>query len=241
MNLILLGPPGAGKGTQAALLEAQTGLTHVASGTLLRRHLRSATHLGLRAQAYMERGELVPDALVISMLLERLDSPACAAGAILDGFPRTLAQAQALATAFERHQRRLDGVLYLNAPRAVLVERIAGRQTCPNCEALYNRCGAPSGQTGICQRCGSTLAARPDDTVETAQRRLEVYGQQTQPLVEHYRERGVLHEIDSSGAVAQVAGVILQAVRSCSASPRRARQSAWAAGARASSASGGPA
>jgi adenylate kinase len=230
MNLLLLGPPGVGKGTQAALLAAQTGLTHVASGTLLRRHLRSATRLGLQAQASMERGELVPDALVISMLLEHLGTAACAAGAILDGFPRTLSQAQALATAFERHQRRLNGVIYLTAPNAVLLERIAGRQTCPNCEALYHRFGAPPGQAGICDRCGRALSGRADDTVETAQRRLAVYRQQTQPLVEHYRQRGLLYEIDSSGPVAEVARAILQAVHCCSTPAQRARQSPGAMG-----------
>lgn len=230
MNLILLGPPGAGKGTQAALLEAQTGLTHVASGTLLRRHLRRATPLGRQAQAYMERGELVPDVLVISMLLEQIGAAACATGVILDGFPRTLAQAQALTKALGR-QRRVDGVLYLSAPRDVLVERIAGRQTCPNCEALYHRSGVPSGQVGICDRCGSGLAARADDTVETARRRLEVYAQQTQPLVEHYRHLGLLHEIDSAGAVAEVAREILQAARCCRGHAQHARLRPWAAGA----------
>ena len=231
MNLILLGPPGAGKGTQAALLEAQTGLTHVASGTLLRRHLRSATRLGLQAQASMQRGELVPDALVIGMLLEQLGAPACASGVILDGFPRTLAQAQALAQALGRQQRRLDGVLYLSASCEVLVERIAGRQTCPSCEALYHRSGVPSGQAGICDRCGSALATRAEDTVETARRRLAVYAQQTQPLVEHYRELGLLHEIDSCGTVAEVAQKILQAVRCCRGHTQRARPRPWAAGA----------
>ena len=230
MNLILLGPPGAGKGTQAALLEAQTGLTHVASGTLLRRHLRSATRLGLQAQASMQRGELVPDALVIGMLLEQIGAPTCATGVILDGFPRTLAQAQGLAQALGRQQRRLDGVLSLSAPREVLVERMVGRQTCPNCEALYHRSGVPSGQVGICDRCGSGLAARADDTVETARRRLAVYAQQTQPLVEHYRELGLLHEIDSCGAVAEVAREIRQAVRCCRGHAG-ARPRPWAVGA----------
>ncbi len=212
MHLLLLGPPGVGKGTQAALLAAQLGLTHLASGDLLRRQIQSATRLGLQAQAHVSRGDLVPDAIVIAMILDQIGTPHGKAGMIFDGFPRTIEQADALVAALRRHQRTLDGVICLRAPREVLVQRIAGRQTCGSCGRSYNRSFAPSGQAGICDRCGGGLTTRPDDTVATVQRRLEVYGQQTLPLVEHFRRLGLLHEVDGDGAVAEVARRICHTV-----------------------------
>lgn len=221
MNLLLLGPPGVGKGTQAALLQAQTGLKHIASGELLRRHMLSETHLDIRARDYVNSGELVPDAIVSGMILDRIVQPDCTAGVIFDGFPRTREQARALASALDRHQRTLDGVIFLSAPRDVLLQRITGRQACPACAQAYNRYFAPPRHAGICDHCGGGLVTRADDNEATARRRLDVYVQQTMPLVEHFRLQGRLHEVDGTGEAPHVTRRILHAVTARSADARR--------------------
>lgn len=204
MNVILVGPPGAGKGTQAAVLEEKTELKHIASGELFRQHMRDETELGLLARSYVDRGELVPNDVVIGMILERIFEPDCANGVIFDGFPRTKEQADALAKALEEHEQTIDAVIYLNAPRDVLLKRIVGRQTCRNCQTPYNIYYSPPKEEGVCNLCGGDLYTRSDDNMQTARHRLDVYMQQTAPLIEHYRELGLLHEIDGLGDIHDV-------------------------------------
>jgi adenylate kinase len=213
MDIILLGAPGAGKGTQAAVLEEHTGLVHVASGDLFRAALRQGTELGMLAKSYMDRGELVPDEVVIRMIVERISQDDCARGVIFDGFPRTRDQARALEQELLRYQRRIDAVLYLRVPEDVLLRRIAGRQTCKTCGTTYNVYYFPSKRPDVCDHCGGKLYQRSDDTMETARHRLEVYFAQTMPLIEYYREQGILHEIDGQREISLVTDAMLQALQ----------------------------
>lgn len=211
-NVVLLGPPGAGKGTQAKTLSERTSLTHVASGDLFRAALREGTELGMLAKSYMDRGELVPDEVVIRMILERIAQPDCDSGVIFDGFPRTQDQAQALERALSEQQTRIDAVLYLRVPQEVLLRRIAGRQTCKTCGATYNIYYFPSHRPGICDACGGKLYQRSDDSIETAQHRLDVYFAQTMPLIEHYQRQGSLYEIDGQREISLVTEAMLKAL-----------------------------
>jgi adenylate kinase len=204
MNVILVGPPGAGKGTQAAVLEEKTQLKHIASGELFRQHMREETDLGVLARSFVDRGELVPDDVVINMILERVFEPDCEHGVIFDGFPRTKDQADALARALEEHDQSIDAVIFLNAPRDVLLKRIVGRQTCRNCQTPYNIYYSPPKEEGVCDICGGDLYTRSDDNMQTARHRLDVYMQQTEPLIQHYRELGLLHEVNGLGDIHDV-------------------------------------
>jgi adenylate kinase len=204
MDVILLGAPGAGKGTQAQVLEEQTGLVHVASGDLFRAALRRGTELGMLAKSYMDRGELVPDEVVIRMIIERISQSDCASGVIFDGFPRTRDQARALEQELVDHGRKIDFVLYLRVPDDVLLRRIAGRQTCKTCGYIYNIYYFPSKRPDVCDQCGGKLYQRSDDTIETARHRLQVYFAQTMPLIEYYREQGSLIEIDGRREISLV-------------------------------------
>jgi len=210
MDVILLGAPGAGKGTQAKVLEEYSGLLHVASGDLFRAALRQGTELGMLAKSYMDRGELVPDEVVIRMIMERIGMPNCAKGVIFDGFPRTSDQAVALGRELQRQGRHVDHVLYLRVPDEMLLRRIAGRQTCKTCGSTYNIYYFPSKRPDVCDECGGKLYQRSDDTMETARHRLEVYFAQTMPLIEFYRKQGLLREIDGQREITQVAGSMLQ-------------------------------
>ncbi len=212
MNIVLLGPPGAGKGTQAKTLIEQTGLTHVSTGDLFRAALRDGTELGMMAKSYMDRGALVPDEVVIGMVMERIKQPDCVAGVIFDGFPRTIDQARALKTEMAKNEKMIDAVLYMNVPQEVLLRRIAGRQTCRTCGAIFNLYYFPSYKAGVCDTCGGKLYQRSDDTIETAQRRLDVYFEQTMPLIEHYRGEGNLHEIDGHRDISQVGEAMMTAL-----------------------------
>jgi adenylate kinase len=212
MDVILLGPPGAGKGTQAQVIQQQLGLAHVSSGDLFRAALRQGTELGMLAKSYMDRGELVPDGLVIRMIMERISQEDCAGGVLFDGFPRTSEQARALDQELAAHDRQIDRALYLSVPEKVLQRRIAGRQTCKTCGAVYNVYFFPSRTPGACDTCGGKLYQRSDDTLETAQRRLEVYFAQTLPLIAYYRERGVLAEIDGQQEIGLVTMSMLEAL-----------------------------
>lgn len=198
MNVILVGPPGAGKGTQAKRLESRMGIKHIASGEILRRAMRQDTELGRAARSYMDNGELVPDDVVIKMIIERINQPDCAAGAIFDGFPRTAEQARALEQMLQQHGQTIDAVIYLTAPRDILLKRIAGRMTCRGCQASYNIYYSPPREEGICDRCGDELYERSDDNWATATHRLDVYLRQTLPMIEHYRQMNMLHEVDGN-------------------------------------------
>ncbi|HWQ11874.1 MAG TPA: adenylate kinase [Roseiflexaceae bacterium] len=212
MDIILLGAPGAGKGTQAKVLEEHSGLTHVASGDLFRAALRQGTELGMLAKSYMDRGELVPDEVVIRMIIERISQADCAGGVIFDGFPRTRDQARALEGELQQRGRRIDQVLYLRVPEDVLLRRIAGRQTCKTCGSTYNVYYFPSKRPDTCDDCGGKLYQRSDDTMETARHRLAVYFAQTMPLIEYYRELGTLVEIDGQREITLVTEAMLQAL-----------------------------
>jgi adenylate kinase len=212
MDVILLGPPGAGKGTQALVIEQQVGLTHVASGDLFRAAIKQGTLLGLQAQGFMDRGELVPDELVIRMIVERVRCADCDDGVLFDGFPRTAAQAVALDTALAEHERQIDYVLFLDVPNDVLLRRIAGREICAGCGAIHNSYYFPSRRPGVCDTCGDRLYQRGDDTLGTARHRLEVYFAQTLPLIEYYRRQGKLVELDGQRDIAQVSEAMLEAL-----------------------------
>lgn len=219
MIVVLLGPPGAGKGTQAEGLAAGLGLVHVASGDLFREALAAQTPLGRQAQQYMERGELVPDDLTVRMVLERMAQPDCQAGVVLDGFPRTVAQAEALDQALAAQGRQVDAVLLLAVPDEVVLERLTGRRICRDCQAPYHVLFNPPAEAGRCDRCGGPLYQRDDDREETVRRRLEVYQAQTAPLISYYRQRGLLREVDGSGDLETVAARLRQALASGASRP----------------------
>ncbi len=210
---ILLGAPGAGKGTQAAMLVLALGIPHVASGDLFREHLSKGTELGLLAKQYMDEGKLVPDDVTVRMVLDRLAQPDCAKGAILDGFPRTIAQAQALERALSANGQRIKAALYIKVSNDELLRRLGGRYTCKNCGAVYHIVFDPPKQPGVCDKCGGPLYQRPDDTPETAKKRLDVYFQQTAPLIEHYRQQGLLREIDGEQPIEAVHAALLNVIK----------------------------
>jgi adenylate kinase len=223
-NVILVGPPGAGKGTQAKTLSERTALTHVASGDLFRAALREGTELGMLAKSYMDRGELVPNEVVIRMILERIAQPDCSGGVIFDGFPRTREQATALEAALREYDNRIDTVLYLQVPQDVLLRRIAGRQTCKTCGATYNIYYFPSHRPGICDACGGKLYQRSDDSIETAQHRLTVYFEQTLPLIEYYQRQGILHEVDGQREISLVTEAMLRALTAYLEAPAQPKE-----------------
>jgi adenylate kinase len=191
--VILLGPPGAGKGTQAVRLSSALGLPHVSTGDLFRENMKAGTPLGKKAKQFMEKGALVPDALVLDMLFDRVGRPDCAQGYVLDGFPRTLPQAEAL----EKRLTPSDSVCALNlsVSDAALLERITGRRTCPSCGNVHHAKNAPPKVEGKCDRCGTSLIQRPDDAEPVFKARLAVYREQTQPLEGYYRARGMLQDL----------------------------------------------
>ena len=211
--IVLLGPPASGKGTQAAKLHQALGLPHIASGDLFRENLKNETALGLEARSYMERGELVPDDVTIAMVMERLSRPDCAAGALLDGFPRTIAQAEALERELAAHGHRVSAAPYIIVPDDVLVERVSGRRICRTCGETYHVRFNPPQQPGVCDRDGGELYQREDDKPATVRKRLEVYWEQTSPLIDYYRQRGILIEIDGDRPIEKVQADLRNAVR----------------------------
>jgi adenylate kinase len=204
MRLILLGPPGAGKGTQAKLLVDRLRIPQVSTGDMLRAAVKAGTPLGREAQQYMNRGALVPDTVIIGLVRERLQQADCAKGYILDGFPRTVAQAEALEKTLAELSARLDHVVSLEVPTEDLVLRIAGRRTCRNCGAMYHVRFSPSKTDGRCDACGGPTYQRDDDREETVRRRLQVYTDQTAPLIDFYASRGLLRRVEGTGEIGEI-------------------------------------
>lgn len=212
MVVILLGPPGVGKGTQAVELADALGWRHVSTGDLLRAHRRDGTELGREAKGYMDRGELVPDRLIVAMVKDVLEAMPADQGVVFDGFPRTVPQAEALDAVLDELGRRVDRVVLLEADDEVVVQRLAGRRSCPSCGAVYNVHFNPPATEGRCDRCGAELVHRKDDEPETVRRRLEVYEEQTAPLVERYEAEASLVRVRGDGAVDEVQRDVRKAV-----------------------------
>ena len=200
MRLILLGAPGAGKGTVAKMLTDIDGSVQISTGDILRAAVKEGTELGKEAQGYMERGELVPDALIMGIMEERLQQDDCQQGFLLDGFPRTIPQAEELEKLLERLDITLDGVVNLNVPREVILDRLTTRRTCEDCGAIYNVKSNPPKVEGVCDKCGGKVVQRADETEEAISKRLDVFNEQTAPLVDFYRDKGMLWDINATSS-----------------------------------------
>jgi len=212
MNLILLGPPGAGKGTQAKRLTADLGIPQISTGDMLREAVREGSPMGLKAKSYMDVGALVPDEVVVGIVEERIQQPDCAKGFMLDGFPRTTAQADALATMLDKKGLKLDHVVCIEADREELVKRLSGRRTCRQCMAPYHVLFNPPKKEGVCDKCGGELYQRDDDKEEAIRARLVTYESQTAPLIAYYEERGILRRVNGLGTVEEVYERIKRAI-----------------------------
>jgi adenylate kinase len=208
MNIVLLGAPGAGKGTQAAKLIETYGLVHISTGDILRKAVADKTPLGIAAKGFMDKGELVPDEVVIGLVKARLQEPDAAAGFILDGFPRTVAQADALGVALEELGKSIDTAVSVEVDMPLLLDRLTARRTCRGCGGIFNVLAQPEATSGVCPTCGGELFQRDDDTVETVSNRLAVYERNTAPLIEYYRERGLLRPVDGNQPVDDVFAAI---------------------------------
>lgn len=198
MNIIIMGPPGAGKGTQAEMIVKTFGIPHISTGDMFREAVAAGTPLGKKAKEYMDQGALVPDEVTIGLVEERLGKPDCEKGFLLDGFPRNIAQAEALDKVLERLGKKIDVVLDIQVPLDILVERMTGRVTCKECKAVYHLKFNPPQKAGVCDKCGGELIQRADDTGETAKKRLEVYEAETSPLRSYYEAQGLLAVIDGN-------------------------------------------
>jgi adenylate kinase len=213
LYVVMLGAPGAGKGTQARLLSEMLGVPQISSGDIFRENLKNGTPLGLLARQYMDRGALVPDDVTINMVMERLARPDCGGGAILDGFPRTLAQADSLDRALAEQGGRIGCVPLLEVGDEAVIERLAGRRVCRNCQAMYHVVFSPPAVEGRCDECGGELYQRSDDELDTVRNRLFVYYKQTAPLVGYYFAHGVLARIDGNRPVEEVQADLVAVVR----------------------------
>lgn len=209
--VILLGAPGSGKGTQAAVITREFGIPHISTGDMLRNNIKNQTAIGLKAKTFMDAGTLVPDDIVIDMLAERLKQPDCQKGALLDGFPRTLAQAKALDLIAKDSFQPI--VLSLEVSDATVIQRITGRRYCPTCNAIYHVTFSPPKKEGICDKCGAPLATRSDDVEKTVRERLAVFHQQIGPLKQYYAQKGILDEINGEQDSSLTAPACIQAIR----------------------------
>lgn len=213
MRLVLLGPPGAGKGTHARILSEKWKVPHFATGDILRRHIREATELGARAKTILERGELVPDALVNELMISQLEEPEAQRGFILDGYPRTLGQAEALQAFLKGREEKLDTALYFKTSADVIVGRLSGRWSCPECGANYHVRNIPPRAAGTCDHCHRPLVQRSDDRPETVSHRLEIYEKETAPLLDYYRDRGLLVEVPGDFEVPELQEELAKVLR----------------------------
>jgi adenylate kinase len=220
VRIVLLGPPGAGKGTQARALAALWGIPQVSSGDLLRGVVREDSELGREAAGYMDRGQLVPDELVLKLIDQRLRKKDAHKGFILDGFPRNVMQAEALAKGLDRFGLKLDKAVAVIVPDEEIVKRISGRRTCRDCNAMYHVAFEPPAKPGVCDKCGGELYQREDDAEETVRERLKVYREATQPLLDHYRQLGLLAQVDGVGRTDEVEKRIISAVNGIAVPPK---------------------
>jgi adenylate kinase len=213
MYVIMLGAPGAGKGTQADILSQETDLPHVASGDLFRRALEERTGVGLLAKKYMDKGELVPDGVTVKMIMERIDRPDCVSGCIFDGFPRTLQQAKVLDEAFGEEGKNIDRAIYIEVPNEELVKRLSGRWLCRRCQTPYHMVNSPPKTPGKCDKCGGELYQRSDDKKETVKERISVFLNQTVPILDYYEKQGKLVRVNGNQGMHGVAGEIISALK----------------------------
>lgn len=204
MKLVMLGAPGAGKGTQAKILAKKYDIPHISTGDIFRKNISENTALGVEAKKYMDNGQLVPDEVTINMVKDRLQQDDCRKGYLLDGFPRTVAQADALNSFLIERGEQLDTALLIKVPNEFILERMTGRRVCPSCGASYHVKFNPPSNDGKCDLCGSEVIQRKDDTVETVKERLDVYGKETQPLIEFYSNKNLLSEVDGTKAINEV-------------------------------------
>ena len=198
MKIIMLGAPGAGKGTQAKKIAAKYGIPHISTGDIFRANIKNGTELGKKAKTYMDQGLLVPDELVVDLVVDRVNQDDCTNGYVLDGFPRTIPQAEALTEALEKMGQKVDFAIDVNVPDENIVKRMGGRRACVTCGATYHMVYAPTKKEGICDTCGGELILRDDDKPETVQKRLNVYHDQTQPLIDYYTSQGILRTVDGT-------------------------------------------
>ncbi len=212
LRAILLGPPGAGKGTQAAKIVEKYGVPHISTGDIFRENIKNGTELGKKAKAYMDRGELVPDDLVIDLATDRLLADDCKNGFLLDGFPRTVYQAEKLDEFLEAHGSKVDKVFDIATDKEVLIVRLTGRRVCKACGASYHIVNIPSAKEGICDVCDGELIQRADDNLETVTNRIEVYEAQTKPLIAYYEKAGNIAHIDGEKALDDVFSEIVKAI-----------------------------
>jgi adenylate kinase len=204
MKIIMLGAPGAGKGTQAKMISEKYGLPHISTGDIFRANIKNGTDLGKEAKQYMDKGQLVPDELTVRILLDRVSQADCKNGYVLDGFPRTIPQAEVLDAELTKLNDKVDYAINVDVPDENIINRMGGRRACVNCGATYHLQFAPPKKEGICDTCGNELILRDDDKPETVKNRLDVYHKQTQPLIEYYGNKGVLKEVDGTVAMNEV-------------------------------------
>lgn len=216
MRIVFLGPPGAGKGTQAEILSKEKKLQHISSGNLLRDAVENGTETGLKAKQYIEKGQLVPDQIVVDIIRDRILDKDCRNGFLLDGFPRTLAQAKALDEMLKKLGNKLDVVFYFVVSKESIVLRLSGRRICSACGANYHTKFVPSVKDGICDKCGGKLYQRADDKLETVQERIRIYHEQTEDLIEYYKKNGILKEIESETDIKTITKKIFNVIKDAS-------------------------
>ena len=210
MKIIMLGAPGAGKGTQAKKIAAQYSIPHISTGDIFRANIKNNTELGQKAKTYMDKGELVPDSLVVDLIMDRFKEADCANGYVLDGFPRTIPQAEALDNALKANGEKVDFAINVEVPDENIINRMSGRRACVGCGATYHIKYNPTKVEGVCDACGEKLILRDDDKPETVKNRLSVYHEQTQPLIEYYTGKGVLKEVDGTQPMDDVFAAIVK-------------------------------
>ncbi len=210
MKIIMLGAPGAGKGTQAKQIADKYAIPHISTGDIFRANLKAGTELGKKAKEYMDQGLLVPDELTCDLVMDRIGQDDCKNGFVLDGFPRTIPQAEALNAALTKINQKMDYAIDVDVPDENIVNRMSGRRACLNCGATYHIVSIPTKVEGVCDRCGSPVVLRDDDQPETVKKRLDVYHEQTQPLIDYYKEQNILRTVDGTQPMEDVFGAIVE-------------------------------